>query len=112
MGQGFQNVVTFAIATAVTGNGVVLIDEIENGVYYATLEPLWRTLYSLCVEMNTQIIATTHSLECVEAARRAIPSDGFLVHRFSRSPESGDVVVHTLDADMLDDAREMELEVR
>jgi AAA15 family ATPase/GTPase len=112
MGEGFQNVVTFAIAAVVNGHGVVLIDEIENGVYYAALEPFWRTLHRLCVGMNTQIVATTHSLECVEAAARAVPKGDLLVHRFNRAPDSQDVVVASLDSEMLEDAREMALEVR
>jgi len=112
MGGGFQSVVAFAVNVAGTRDGIVLVDEIENGVHYSALEQLWQGLHLLCEEMNAQIVATTHSLECVEAARRALPADALLVHRFSKRPDGDSISVRTLDVAALDGARELGIEVR
>jgi ABC-type cobalamin/Fe3+-siderophores transport system ATPase subunit len=112
MGGGFQSLVSYAVAAVGTAGGVVLVDQIENGVHYSALERLWQGLSALCHDTDTQIVATTHSFECVDAARRVLPADRFLVHRFSRQDLAGDVMVQTLDAEMLESAHAMGLEVR
>jgi predicted ATP-dependent endonuclease of OLD family len=45
----------------------LLIDEIENGIHYKSQREFWRVLFRLAVELDTQIFATTHSLEMLQA---------------------------------------------
>lgn len=60
------------LAIANTTNGVVLIDEIENGIYWHKLPNIWERLRDLCVSRSVQIFATTHSNECLQSLARAI----------------------------------------
>lgn len=46
---------------------ILLIDEIENGIHYTSQREFWRILFRLAVELDTQIFATTHSLEMLQA---------------------------------------------
>ena len=46
---------------------ILLIDEIENGIHYTNQRDFWRVLFRLAVELDTQIFATTHSLEMLQA---------------------------------------------
>ncbi|TAF30657.1 MAG: ATP-binding protein, partial [Oscillatoriales cyanobacterium] len=46
---------------------ILLIDEIENGIHYTNQREFWRMLFRLAVELDTQIFATTHSLEMLQA---------------------------------------------
>ena len=46
---------------------ILLIDEIENGIHYTSQRDFWRMLFRLAVELDTQIFATTHSLEMLQA---------------------------------------------
>jgi energy-coupling factor transporter ATP-binding protein EcfA2 len=112
MGGGFLSILAFAILTADLEGGLILIDEIENGVHYAALSSLWKGLYELCAETGAQVVATTHSLECLEAARTVIPTEAFLAHRLDRDLPSGRIRVESLDAAMLQSAADMGLEVR
>lgn len=48
-------------------NGIVLIDEIENGLYHTSQEILWDIIFESSKAFNVQIFATTHSAECIEA---------------------------------------------
>jgi len=45
----------------------LLVDEIENGIHYTSQREFWRVLFRLAVELDTQIFATTHSLEMLQA---------------------------------------------
>jgi len=46
---------------------ILLVDEIENGIHYTSQREFWRVLFRLAVELDTQIFATTHSLEMLQA---------------------------------------------
>jgi AAA15 family ATPase/GTPase len=46
---------------------ILLIDEIENGIHHTSQREFWRVLFRLAVELDTQIFATTHSLEMLQA---------------------------------------------
>ncbi len=46
----------------------MLVDEIENGIYWGKMPNIWKRLREFCVERGVQLFATTHSDECLEAA--------------------------------------------
>jgi AAA15 family ATPase/GTPase len=46
---------------------ILLVDEIENGIHHTNQRNFWRILFRLAVELDTQIFATTHSLEMLQA---------------------------------------------
>jgi AAA15 family ATPase/GTPase len=48
-------------------SGICLIDEIENGFYYETLESVWSLVFKFASEFDTQVFVTTHSNECLHA---------------------------------------------
>lgn len=47
--------------------GVVLIDELENGFYYANLTGAWRGIVEACLATESQVFVSTHSYECLRA---------------------------------------------
>ncbi len=63
----FNRIVSILVAMASQRNGVVLIDEMENGVYYKHHEGTWRLLLLFAREFNCQIFTTTHSQEWLKA---------------------------------------------
>lgn len=52
-------------------NGVLLVDEIENGLHYTILPDVWRIVFQLASELNVQVFATTHSWDCIKAFQGA-----------------------------------------
>ena len=48
-------------------SGILLIDEIENGLHHTNQKGFWEILFRLAVELDVQIFATTHSLEMLKA---------------------------------------------
>jgi len=64
-------------------NGVVLIDEIENGLHHSVQEILWRAIFTWAHDLNVQVFAATHSYECIKAfagcqKEALFPGDGKL----------------------------------
>ena len=58
-------------------DSIVLIDEIETGFHYSMLETLWKLITEAAKENNCQVIATTHSYECIQNAVDAMNKAGF-----------------------------------
>jgi hypothetical protein len=102
MGSGMVRAIAFAAAIPSHETGLALIDEIENGIHHRRLAELWAGLYALAEECNVQIVASTHSQECVDAAIAAIMpgknhSDALHVYRIERGrripvPYEGEVL--------------------
>ena len=63
MGDGIARLLSIILSIANSENGIVFIDEIENGLHYSVLENVWTSLSKASEKFNCQIIATTHSHE-------------------------------------------------
>ena len=87
MGEGTKRLLAMALAFLSARNGVILIDEIENGLHYSKLPEVWKTIDWLSREFNVQVFATTHSYECIVAANNAfneLESKDLHLHRLYR----------------------------
>jgi AAA15 family ATPase/GTPase len=69
---GIHKFLTLVLASVSARNGVVIVDELENGIFYEKFGALWETLYKLCEKNGTQIFVTTHSDECLKAVAPVI----------------------------------------
>lgn len=97
MGEGTSRLLQTILVLADSANGVVLIDELENGLHHAAMPGVWKALAYVSKLYNVQIVATTHSLECVRAAFDAFkdekdPKNQLVVYRLSRVRKDIDVV--------------------
>lgn len=99
MGQGFARCFHLLCEILLGESRIVLIDEVESGLYYRSLEPLWRGVLPLLEQLDVQVFATTHSLECMQAAARAESSCSkeavafIRLDRHIRNPERINAVV-------------------
>lgn len=87
LGDGFSSALSIISAIATTPAGLCLVDEIENGIYHDGQEDVWRAVYDMAKRGQTQVWATTHSLECIRAAYdafREAGSEELRVHRIER----------------------------
>jgi len=71
MGDGVVLVANLIMIMANYRDGVLLLDEIENGLHYSILEDVWRAIGEAARQFNVQVFATTHSYECIAAANEA-----------------------------------------
>jgi predicted ATPase len=109
---GVNKFLSLIIGISSHRQGVILVDEIDNGFYYKTLPELWSILLKLTKECDGQIFASTHSLECLKAAVPTIHED---VNAFTLIRTSKDVSECTAEVFRGDDvlsAIESDIEVR
>ncbi|WP_293127402.1 ATP/GTP-binding protein [Microcoleus sp. bin38.metabat.b11b12b14.051] len=66
-GDAINRVADIILKLVNSEHKILLIDEIENGIHYTNQRDFWRIVFRLAVEMDTQIFATTHSLEMLQA---------------------------------------------
>ena len=66
-GDAMNRVAEIILKLVNSEHKILLIDEIENGIHYTNQREFWRVLFRLAVELDTQIFATTHSLEMLQA---------------------------------------------
>ncbi len=113
MGDGLIRVISILLRIANAPGGVVLIDEIENGLHHSILRDFWRAVERAATVFDTQIIATTHSYECIREAHLALSQGNArqsLLHRLDYV--DGRVEAITYDQEALDAALKVEFEVR
>jgi len=113
MGEGMVRLVSLLLLIGNAPTGVVLVDEIENGLHHSIMAKIWRAIGEVAREFNTQLFATTHSLECIIAAHKAFKEQGiydFRLHRLDRLKDTIKIV--TYDQETLEASIESGLEVR
>jgi energy-coupling factor transporter ATP-binding protein EcfA2 len=112
LGDGAYRLLGIALALVNAKDGVLLIDEFENGLHYAIQPDVWRFIFQVAASLDVQVFATTHSSDCVEAFQAAASEseeDGVLI-RLSRR---GDLVrAVDLAEEELEIAVENRIEVR
>ncbi len=113
LGDGALRLFGVALALANTRNGFLLIDEAENGIHHSLQRDFWNMILRTAHENNVQVLATTHSWDCVtgfaQAASELEDVEGVLV-RLSRS--GGDLRAVEYPEEELAIAAEQGIEVR
>ncbi|NDJ76949.1 MAG: AAA family ATPase [Chloroflexi bacterium] len=113
MGSGLFRFFELLLALSTSSGGLLLVDEIENGLHHSVMVKVWTALFQLATEFDVQVFATTHSFECIQAAYAALqdePADALGLHRLEE--KDGQVEVITYNADAIAGAVKYEIEVR
>lgn len=113
MGEGVSKLLSIILAIANARDGIVLIDEFENGLHYSVMQKIWEVIGMAAREFNCQIIATTHSYECLVSAYNGFSGDfrkDFTYVRLDRI--KSETKAKIFDIDMLKVAIDANMEVR
>lgn len=82
LGDGARRLFGVALALANSQGGFLLIDEAENGIHHSVQHSFWRMVLETAEANNVQVLATTHSWDCVRSfaqAATALDAEGMLV---------------------------------
>ena len=71
LGDGAVRLFAIALALANSRDSFLLIDEAENGIHHSIQQDYWRMVLQAAHDNNVQVIATTHSWDCVRAFAQA-----------------------------------------
>lgn len=71
LGDGAARVFAMALSLANSSEGFLLVDEIENGIHYSIQRDFWRMVLQTAHDNDVQVIATTHSSDCIKSFAQA-----------------------------------------
>ncbi|MCG3192272.1 MAG: ATP/GTP phosphatase [Thermoanaerobaculia bacterium] len=94
-GDGLNRLFGIVLTLVSARSGVLLIDEVENGLHYSVLPDVWKVIFRTARDLGVQVFATTHSWDCIkafQAAAQEAPDEGVLVRLTAR----GEAVHSTL----------------
>ena len=91
---GINRMVGIMVTIGARPQSIVLVDEIENGVYYKHQPAIWKGLLKSLREHDGQMIATTHSKECLDALVNAAGDkvDDISLWRIERGQDGPEVL--------------------
>ncbi len=118
MGEGIQRLLLIVSVIISRAGGLILIDELDNGLHYSALRVLWKAILYAARKHDVQVIATTHSAEALRHLTWVLDDEEYKDYR-------NDVASYTLirakddtvrsyryDYEQLDFAMEHDMEVR
>jgi AAA15 family ATPase/GTPase len=115
MGDGLNRIANLVLSMSSIKDGVILIDEIENGLHYSVQTDVWRAIAKAAEQFNVQIFATTHSHEMIVAAHEAFKETedyNFRFLRLDRNRETQDITAVRYSDNTIDAAIRFDSEVR
>ena len=71
LGEGAVRAIGYVMALTSVTSGILLIDEVENGIHYTVLSEFWNMILRTAQEYDVQVFATTHSWDCIRGFARA-----------------------------------------
>jgi hypothetical protein len=112
LSAGVNKFIAILVGIAFARRGVVLIDEIENGLYYGIDTALWEAISNYAYSNDTQIIATTHSKEFLQAIAPLVDEGDrdYALLRIER--KNGDITIDSFSGKEFGGAVERGFEVR
>lgn len=72
LGDGIRKVLNIVLAIYLCKNGVILIDELENGLHYSSMPILWKAIIAAARDFNVQVFCTTHNIDSLNAVKEVI----------------------------------------
>lgn len=115
MGDGINKLLrVLIIMLAYPPDTVLLLDEVENGFHYSFHRKFWKVVGNLAQKQKCQIIATTHSYECIQGALEGVSDNGLsdLMAYIRLAKTRNTIVPKYFSNEMLEFALESEMEVR
>ena len=72
LGDGALHLAGTALALTNSRDSFLLIDEAENGIHHSVQPDFWRMVFKTAHVNNVQVIATTHSFDCLRGFAQAL----------------------------------------
>lgn len=111
MGDGIRRILAILAYIYEKKHSIILIDEIENGLHYSSLDVLWKAIKLAASDNDVQIFATTHSFDCVKAFSNVFnPEESAALLKLERTKDTHNI--KELDIKSLEIALERDFEVR
>ena len=112
MGDGMTRLFHIIVALVNARNGLLLIDEFENGLHWSVQPKVWDIVFQLSERLNVQIFATTHSRDCIKGFYQAWNNYPTLGAFFRLDAKNESIKATEYTSESLSDSIDMDVEVR
>ena len=112
MGDGMTRLFHIIVALVNAQNGLLLIDEFENGLHWSVQPKVWDIVFQLSDRLNVQVFATTHSRDCIKGFDQAWNNYPTLGAFFRLDEKNGLIKATEYTSETLNDSIDMDVEVR
>lgn len=113
LGDGTSRLFGLTLALVSAKQGILLIDEIENGIHYSVLQEVWKFIAKVSKRLSVQVFATSHSLDCIKAFHEVTHADKSIEGVLNRIESRNGVIRSVLfDEEKLDRFLEEGIELR
>ncbi|MEZ2225427.1 ATP/GTP-binding protein [Microcoleus sp.] len=112
MGDGMTRLFHIIVALVNARNGLLLIDEFENGLHWSIQPKVWDIVFQLSERLNVQVFATTHSRDCIKGFYDAWNNYPTLGGFFRLDEKNGLIKATEYTSESLSDSIDMDVEVR
>ncbi|WP_294630304.1 ATP-binding protein [uncultured Bacteroides sp.] len=72
LGDGTRKMFTLVTAMYRVQGGILIVDEVDNGLYYKTMETLWLALLKSARQLDVQLFISTHSIDSLNALNKVL----------------------------------------
>ena len=72
MGDGINKILQLLLLILTSPNGIVLLDEIENGFHYSVYDRVLRLLYEAALRVHCQLLITTHNIDILRQSAQVM----------------------------------------
>lgn len=76
LGDGTRKFFALVVALYSCRDGILLVDEIDNGLYYSVMKKLWKTLLEMAEQFNVQLYVTTHNMDSLHGLEQILSDNG------------------------------------
>lgn len=117
LGDGIRKMFTLMTAMYSVKDGILVIDEVDNGLYHKSMGTLWTALLKAARQLDVQLFISTHSLDSLNALNVALDEecnefqDEVNIYTLRRS-EDGDIAVLSYDYEKFSYLLLREVEIR
>lgn len=118
MGDGIKRILQLILNLHQAKDGLLLIDEFDNGLHYKVQEKVWGLLFELAERFNVQVFATTHSNDCIRAfskiSQERTDIEGILIQMTKEQYKDGtsQITANTVDESQLQRLLNLGVDVR
>lgn len=112
MGDGITRLFHIIVALVNAQNGILLIDEFENGLHWSVQPKIWDIIFQLSQKLNVQIFATTHSRDCIAGFDWAWNQNPEMGAFFRLDEKQGVIKATEYTSETLTDSLDMAVEIR
>lgn len=118
MGDGMKRILQLILNLHQAKDGLLLIDEFDNGLHYTVQEKIWGLLFELAKQFNVQIFATTHSNDCIRTfakiSKERTDIDGVLIQMTKGQLKDGteQITANSVDENQLQRLLALGVDVR